>query len=113
MESGSPWLMLINYRRLFNIYRTHYTGGSTPIRDFKLEVDSYSYVEITCRLGGFFAFGSTLMEPFLTDANETLGSYLAMDIAHRSPFDALYKDFIVTIIMTKNCGYASLKKRLS
>ena len=86
-------------------------GGSTPIRDFKLEVESY--VETTCRLGGYFSFGTTLMEPFLTDAGETLTTYLAMDVAHRSPVDALYNDFIVTIIMTKNCEYAFLKKWLS
>ena len=85
--------------------------GSTPIGNFKLEVESY--VETTCRLGGFFSFGTTLMEPFLTDAGETLTTYLAMDVVYRSPFDTLYKDFIVTIIMTKNCGYASLKKWLS
>ena len=52
------------------------------------------------------------MEPFLTDAGETLTTYLVMDVAHRSPYDALYKDYIVTIIMTKNCGYGSLKKWL-
>ena len=78
-------------------------GGSTPIGDFKLEVESY--VETTCRLGGFFPFGTTLMEPFLADAGETLVTYLGMDAAHQSPYDTLYKDYIVTIIMTKNCGY--------
>ena len=65
------------------------------------------------RVGGLLSFGTTLMEPFLTDAGETLTTYLAMDVVYRSPFDTLYKDFIVTIIMTKNCGYASLKKWLS
>ena len=55
-------------------------GGSTPIGDFKLEVESY--VETTCQLGGFFSFGTSLIEPFLTDAGETLTTYLAMDVAH-------------------------------
>ena len=72
-----------------------------------------SFVETTSRLGGFFPFGATLMEPFLTNAGETLVTYLGMDAAHRSPYDILYKDYIVTIIMTKNCGYESLRKWLS
>ena len=55
-------------------------GDSTPTGDFKLEVESY--VETTCRLGRFFSFGTTLMESFLTDAGETLATYLAMDVAH-------------------------------
>ena len=72
-----------------------------------------SFVENTSQLGGLFPFGTTLMEPILTDAGETLVTYLGIDAAHRSPYDTLYKDQIVTIIMTKNCGYESLRKWLS
>ena len=52
------------------------------------------------------------MEPILTDSGETLLTYLAMDATHRSPYDILYKDLVVTIIMTKNCGYDTLRKWL-
>ena len=54
-----------------------------------------------------------MREPFQTDAGETLVTYLRIDVAHRSPYDTLYKDYTVTIVMTKNCGYGSLKKWLS
>ena len=53
------------------------------------------------------------MEPFLADAGETLVIYFGMDAAHQSPYGNLYKDYIVIIIMTKNCEYWSLRKWLS
>ena len=31
----------------------------------------------------------------------------------RSPYDSLYKDLIVTVIITKNCGYDNLRKWLA
>ena len=52
------------------------------------------------------------MEPILTDAGITLVSYLAMDVTNRSPYDILYKDYVVTIVMTKNCGYELPRKWL-
>ena len=36
-----------------------------------------------------------------------------MNAAARSPYDSLYKNLVVTIIMTKNCGYDSLRKWLA
>ena len=55
-------------------------GGSKPIGDYKREVESF--VETTAQLGGLFPFGTTLMEPILTDAGETLVTYLAMDVGN-------------------------------
>ena len=40
-------------------------------------------------------------------------TYLATDAPDRIPYDILYKDFVVTIIVTKNCVYESLRKWLS
>ena len=54
-----------------------------------------------------------LMEPILANGVTTLLAYIAMDAAARSPYDTLYKDLVVTIIMTKNCGYNSLRKWLT
>ena len=62
--------------------------GSKPIGDYKREVESF--VETTARLGGLFPLGTTLMEPILTDAGETLVTCLAMDAANLSPYDILY-----------------------
>ena len=47
------------------------------------------------------------------DNGETLVTYLGMDAATQSPYDPLYKDMVVTIIMTKNCEYDSIKKWLA
>ena len=55
-------------------------GCSKPIRDYKREVKSF--VETTAQLGGLFHFDTTLMEPILTDAGETLVTYLATDVAN-------------------------------
>ena len=71
-----------------------------------------SFVKTTAQLGGLFPFGTTLMKLILTDGGETLVTYLAMDAANRSPYDILYKDFVATIIMKKNCGYESLKEEV-
>ena len=40
-------------------------GGSKSIGDYKQEVESH--VATAAQLGGFFAFGTTLMELILTD----------------------------------------------
>ena len=53
------------------------------------------------------------MEPILADGGTTLMTYIAMDAAGQSPYNILYKNLVVTIIMTKNCGYDSLRKRLA
>ena len=67
------------------------------------------------KLGGLLAFGSTLMEPILAAANPavTLPSYVAMNEVQRRPYDLLYADKIVTIIMTDGCSYGSLKNWLA
>ena len=36
-----------------------------------------------------------------------------MNTAAQSPYDTLYKDLIITIIMSKNYGYDSLRKWLA
>ena len=56
------------------------------------------------------------MEPILAvplPGATTLQSYVGMDEAAQRLYDTLYKNLIVTIIMTKNCGYSSLSKWLS
>ena len=62
------------------------------------------------QVGRKFAFGSSMMEPILVDDGETLATYLAMDAAHQRPYEDLYKDLVVTIIMLKNCGFESPRK---
>ena len=74
-----------------------------------------SFVETTCRLGGLFVFETALMGPILVAPEPgvpTLQAYIAMNAIVKSPYDSLYKDLIVTIIMTKNCGFNSLRKWL-
>ena len=53
------------------------------------------------------------MGPFLTANGETLETYFGMNPAQQAPYEALYEDMIVTIIMLKNCGYDSIRKWLS
>ena len=103
-----PLALMSQFQQTVSHLQNPICGGSKPIGDYKPEMESF--VETTARLGGFFSFGTTLIEPILTDARETLVSYLAMNVANRSPYDILYKDYVVTIIMTKNCGYESLRK---
>ena len=69
-----------------------------------------SFVDTTCQLGEFFAYGTALTEPILINSRATLLAYIPIDAAARSPYDTLYKDVVVTIIMTKNCGYESIRK---
>ena len=54
-------------------------GGLKPIGDYKREVESF--VDTTCRLGGFFTYGAALMEPILAYDGETLLTYIAMNAA--------------------------------
>ena len=72
-----------------------------------------SFVHTTCQLGGLFAFGTALMEPILANGGTTPLVYITMDATMRRPYDTIYKDLVVTIIMTKNCGYNSLRKWLA
>ena len=89
------------------------TGTTMSIGDYKRIVESY--IATTCKLGDLLAFRSTLMEPILAAAQPvvTLQNYVGMDEAVLRPYDLLYIDLIVTIIMTKECNYGSLKKWLA
>ena len=42
------------------------------------------------------------MLPIFTDDRETLLAYVSMSAAAHSPYETLFKDLVVTIIMTKN-----------
>ena len=92
-------------------------GTAVPISDYKRIVESH--VATTCKLGGTLAFGSILMEPILAAAQPavTLQAYVGMNVrmneATRRPYNLLYTDLIVTIIMTNGCNYGSLKKWLA
>ena len=88
-------------------------GTAMTIGDYKRKVESY--VTTTCKLGGLLDFGSTLMEPILAAAQPvvTLQTYVGMDEVARLPYDLLYTDLIVTIIMIKGCNYGSLRKWLA
>ena len=67
------------------------------------------------KLGGLLAFGSALMKPILAAANPavTLPAYVAMNEAQRKPYDLLYADKVVAIIMTDGCSFGSLKNWLA
>ena len=86
-------------------------GGTTSIGEYKRQVDSG--VDTATRLGGNCTYGTAMMIPFLTDNGETLATYFAMTPAQQAPYDSLYKDMIVTVIMLKNCGYDTLRTWLS
>ena len=88
-----------------------FNNNVQSIGQFKREVEAQ--VATTVQLGGKLAYGSKLMEPFLTDAGQTLATYFAMTPVQQRPYEVLYEDMVVTIIMIKNCGYESLRKWLS
>ena len=52
------------------------------------------------------------MEPLLVVDGETLESYFGMVPADQLPYEALYEDMVVTIIMIKNCGYGLIQRWL-
>ena len=105
-----PMALMAHLQKTVQHQQNPVQGGSTSIRDFKREVKSHGATAV--QLGGKFAFGSSMMEPILVDDGETLASYLAMDAAHQRPYEDLYKDLAVTIIMLKNYGFKSLRKWL-
>ena len=82
-------------------------GNVTSIGQFKQEVESQ--VATTVQLGGKLAYGSKLMEPLLAANGEPLQSYFVMTAANQRPYEVLYEDMVVTILMIKNCGYESLR----
>ena len=84
-----------------------------PIGDYKRTVESHDAT--TSKLAGMLAFGSTLMESILAAAQPavTLQACVAMNEAQRRPYDLLYADKVVAIIMTNGRSYGSLKKWLA
>ena len=106
-----PLALISQSERTLSLLQNPLHDGSKSIGDYKQEVESS--VDTTSRLAGPFVFSTALMEPILTHAGETLVTYLGMDAAMQRPYDTLYKDIIVTIIMTKNCGYSSIRKWLA
>ena len=101
-QSG-PWSPLAYITHLQkNIgHQQYFRGSATSIGEFKREVESG--VATLIQLRGKLAYRSTIMEPFLTDDGETLETYFAMNPVQQAPYEALYKDMVVTIIMLKNC----------
>ena len=106
-----PLALITQIQRTLSHLQNPVRGGLKPIGDYKREVESF--VDTTSRLGGSFAFGTALMEPILTNDGETLLTYLGMDAVTQSPYDSLYKDMLVTIIINNNCGYDSIIKWLA
>ena len=84
------------------------------IGDYKQAVEAD--VATSFRLGGTLAFGSTLMEDImvaLLPGVTILQAYTGMKATARRPYDILYMNLIMTIIMTKNYNYNSLRKWLA
>ena len=88
-----------------------FNNNVQTIGQFKREIKAQ--VATTVQLGGKLAYGSKLMEPFLVDAVQTLTTYFTMTPAQQRPYEVLYEDMVVTILMIKNCGYKLLQKWLS
>ena len=89
--------------------------GSTAmtIGDYKRSVESN--VATACRMGGEFAFGTKLMELVLDSVQPviTLAQYFVLAPANKRPYEVLYEDAIVAIIITKGCMYSSLREWLA
>merc|ERR1711966_575689 len=66
-------------------------------------------------MGGDFAYGTKLMEVVLNEQNPviTLAQYFALAPVDKRPYDILYEDAIVAIIITKGCMYSSLREFLA
>ena len=63
-----------------------------------------------------FVFGTKLMEPILAGTGaapaETIATYMAMDLETRKPFDLVYKDRVVGLLMVKGNKYTSMRRHL-
>ena len=84
-----------------------------PNGEYKRTVESYTAT--TMKLPGLLAFGSTLMEPILAASQPvvTLQGYVGMNEAARRPYDLLYADKVVSVIMIDGCSFGSLKNGLT
>ena len=60
-------------------HQQYFWGSATSISEFKQEVKSG--VATSIQLRGKLAYGSAIMEPFLTDDGKTLKTYFAMNPA--------------------------------
>ena len=89
--------------------------GGTPIPNEEYKRTVESYTATTMKLGGLLSFGSTLMEPILAASQPvvTLQEYVAMNEAQRRPYDLLYADKVVAVIMTDGYSFGSLKNWLA
>ena len=69
----------------------------------------------TCKLGEMLAFGTGLMRPILAAAQPsvTLAGYVGMNQVDCWPYDLLYEDAIVSIILTRSCDFDSLRNWLA
>ena len=89
--------------------------GGTPMPNGEYKCTVKSYTTTTMKLGGLLAFRSTLMESILATSQPvvTLQGYVGMNEAARRPYDLLYANKIVLVIMTDGCSFGSLKKWLA
>ena len=96
-----------------NAYQRPKGCPAMSIGDYKRSVESN--VATACRMGGDFAYGTKLMELVLNEQNPviTLAQYFALAPVDKRPYDILYEDAIVAIIITKGCMYSSLREFLA
>ena len=89
-------------------------GPAMSTGDYKRTLESL--VDTVFKAGGLFAFGTKLMEPILAGTGaapaETIATYMAMDLETRKPFDLVYKDRVVGLLMVKGNKYTSMRRHL-
>merc|ERR1711865_1282862 len=66
-------------------------------------------------MGGECTFGTKLMELVLDSVQPViiLAQYFVLAPANKRPYEVLYEDAIVAIIITKGCMYSSLREWLA
>ena len=96
-----------------NGYQRPKGSPAMTIGDYKRSVESN--VATACRMGGEFTFGTKLMELVLDSVQPviTLAQYFVLAPADKRPYEVLYEDAIVAIIITKGCMYSSLREWLA
>ena len=60
-----------------------------------------------------FTFGTVYYEPFLTDAGQTITTYVVMNEYQCRPFNIQVQDKLVVILIIKGCKYNGLRKWLA
>ena len=89
-------------------------GGHTPTSDYKQSMEAH--VTTIYMIGGTLTYEPALLEDILAapaTGSISLQAYVGMNAVARHPYDILYMDLIVIIIMAKNCAYNSLRKWLA